>query len=61
MKLKLVANLFILIALVSIIIGVCAKYGTGGIVLFPDIRPISFVIIANTFLLLALVLKLANE
>jgi len=57
---KLLANLFILLALVCIFIGVVAKF-CGFIVLFPDVAPISYIIVANTLLLLALVLKLANE
>ena len=60
MKMKLVANLLILIALGSIVVGVVAKF-LGVVLFFPDVRPSSFVLIANTFLLLALVLKLANE
>ena len=57
---KLVANLLILMALVSIVVGVITKF-CGIIILFPDIAAMSYIHIANTFLLLALVLKLASE
>jgi len=60
MKMKLVANLLIVIALGSVVTGVLTKF-LGVTIIFPDIRPVSYVIIANTFLLLALILKTANE
>ena len=60
MKLKLVANLLIMMALSCMVIGVFSGFLRVPM-LFPAAEPISFVIVANTCLLLALVLKLANE
>lgn len=57
---KILANLLIFIALTCVVIGVIAKF-CGLIILFPGMRPVSFIVFANTFLLLALVLKLGNE
>ena len=60
MKMKLVANLLIMLALGLVVIGILTRF-LGITILFPDINPISYIIIANTFLLLALILKIANE
>ena len=57
---KLVANMLIFIALTSVVVGVVTKF-FGVCIMFPGVKPISFIVVANTFLLLALVLKLANE
>lgn len=60
MKLKLVANLFILIAMVLLVIAFISRF-FNIVILFPDIKPISHIVFANTCLLIALVLKLAND
>ncbi len=60
MKLKGVANLFIFVAMVSIIIGLtggCFK----GYILFQRLSFLGHLVFANTCLLIALVLKLAND
>ena len=57
---RLVANLLILMALFCAVVGIASRF-LNIIIIFPDIRPLSFITVANTFLLLALVMKLANE
>ncbi len=57
---KLVATLLIAMGLGCFIIGVASKFC--GIILFvSNPSPIAFVVVGNTFLLLALILKVAND
>ena len=60
MKMKLVANVLIMMGLSCMVIAVFSGF-LNVPMLFPAAKPISFVTVANTCLLLALVLKLANE
>ena len=57
---KLLANLLIAMGLGSFIIGVSAKF-CGTIIFIQNPSPIAFVVVGNAFLLLALILKLAND
>ncbi|NQT07102.1 MAG: hypothetical protein HQ575_06135 [Candidatus Omnitrophica bacterium] len=57
---KLLPNLFILLGLVLIIIGAMTRF-LGVVVIFPDVKPISHVVFANTCFLIALILKLAKD
>ncbi|NQT06016.1 MAG: hypothetical protein HQ575_00580 [Candidatus Omnitrophica bacterium] len=57
---KLLPNLFILLGLALIIIGVITRF-LGVIVIFPDVKPIAHVVFANTCFLIALILKLAKD
>jgi hypothetical protein len=57
---KLVPNLFIMFALLSMLVAVVQKF-YGISLMFSEVDSISYVIFANTCLLLALVLKLAKD
>ncbi len=57
---KLLANLFILIALILIVTGTISKF-YGIMVVFPNITPLAHLVFANTCFLIALILKTAND
>lgn len=57
---KLLANLFIFIAMALIVIGVISKF-FNTVVIFSNASPMAHIVFANTCLLIALVLKLAND
>ena len=60
MKYKLLGNLFILIAMGALAAAVVAKF-FGIVLIFPKISPLAHLVFANTCLLIALILKLAND
>lgn len=60
MKLKMLANLFVGIAMALLTMAFISKF-FNTVVLFPNISPLSHIVFANTCLLLALILKLAND
>lgn len=60
MKLKMVANLFIGIAMALLVVAFISKF-FNTVVLFHNVSPQSHILFANTCLLLALILKLAND
>lgn len=60
MKMKILANLFIFISMILIVVGVCTKF-FDMVILFPSVKPLSYILVANTCLLIALILKLAND
>ena len=57
---KLLIRLFVFIGLASLIVGFVQKF-FGIVVVFDNIKPSSHVLFANTSVLIALVLKLAND
>lgn len=57
---KILPNLLMLMGLISFAVGVCTKF-FGLLIMFPEVSPISYVVVANFFILLALTLKFANK
>lgn len=57
---KLLANLFIFVAMALICVGMAQRFLNMPII-FVTINPLSHIVLANTFLLIALILKLAND
>ena len=57
---KLLVQLFIFIGLVSLVVGFIEKFFMIT-VLFPNIKPLSHLVFANSCMLIALVLKIAND
>jgi len=57
---RILPNLLMLMGLASFGIGVCTKFFSL-LIMFPEVSPISYVVVGNFFLLLALILKFANK
>ena len=57
---KLLIRLFIFMGLALMVIGVATKFFDTTI-LFAGVKPVSYIVFANTCFLIALILKLAND